>query len=66
MSKISMDFKLKDLYAIKHALLTQIDKRKADLYTYGDDEDIYAGIEKDLKHEEKILKYIIDKIENII
>lgn len=62
MSKISIDLKYKDLYAIKHALELQIDKRQAELFNYEDDEDICVSIQKDLDHEQKVLKYVTDVI----
>ena len=66
MSKIKSEFKLKDLYAIKHALEWTI-KRKECLITVENadfecDEEKINEYEKDIEHEKQIVDYIVEII----
>jgi len=60
MSKISCDFKLKDLYAIKHALEETILNKTETLDTYSPY--IQMFFKKDIEHEKKIVDYVVDVI----
>ena len=81
MSKIRMDFRLKDLYALKHALQETIARKQERINLYNElisDEDmekeyndilIQVNLEQlvnDIEHENKITEYISNKINNII
>lgn len=63
-SKIICNLKYKDLYAIKHALQTQIRIKKSKIKKFekeiGKTEEIQK-LKKDIKQEEKILEYVIKK-----
>lgn len=66
MSKIETEFKLKDLYAIKHALEWAI-KRKECLITVENadfecDEGKVREYTKDIEHEKQIVDYIVGVI----
>lgn len=64
MSKINCQFKLKDLYAIKHALENSIKENLPWLDTayIPEDKKLYEQAVKDIEHEKKIVDYVVAKI----
>jgi hypothetical protein len=67
MSKIDMKFKLKDLYAIKHALQKTVAQKKSEviIFDFAGEEDLVHKHEKDIEHEENLIEYITEEIEKI-
>jgi hypothetical protein len=61
MSKINCDFKLKDLYAIKHALEDNISCKNYICKVQKSGE-IYDQYTKDIEHDKKIVDYIVEII----
>lgn len=70
MSKWTISLKLKDLYAIKHAIENTLSDKKhkqlanslTEKYNLSDEE--LKRLSKDIEHEEKLLKQIKDEIDS--
>ncbi|MBU5424984.1 hypothetical protein KQI41_01060 [Tissierella pigra] len=70
MSKCNIRLKLKDLYAIKHAIEKTLSDKKhnqlanslTEKYNLSDEE--LKQLSKDIEHEEKLLKQIKEKIDS--
>jgi hypothetical protein len=70
MSRIPMAFKLRELYAIKHALRKLVENRRQELEAIDksnkDNLNTIWRIDNDITHEERIIDYITEVIDKVI